>query len=105
MRRIIQYATVLMIGATSAASETQEDFEASAMQMALAANCRAAYGEHELFELAFSRFEKVAQQTGQDISEEEIKDTKQRLYEIEAEPEENVFMRGFCQNLKEQLLP
>lgn len=97
--------TLLLIGtAPPAVADIQEDFEAAGVQLAIAANCRASYGENELFEVAFARFEELARDADQGISDAEMDEAKQNLYELEAETGDNLFMRGFCENLKEKLL-
>lgn len=91
--------------AHSALADTQDDFDAAGVQLAIAAGCRASYGENELFEVAFANFEKIARKSSQDITDEELADAKQKLYETEAETGDNFFLRGFCEKLKEELLP
>lgn len=91
--------------ASQAAAEGNEEFKAAALQVAIAANCRATYGQHDLFEAAFSNFEAVAEETEAELSELELAEMKQELYDIEAEPEGNMFLEGFCKKLTAQLLP
>lgn len=97
--------SLIVLGANAALSDPQKELEAAGMQIAIAANCRASYGEHELFEIAFAQFEYLARSSDHDISDEELAETKQTLYEIEADPEYNLFMHGFCNKLKEELMP
>jgi len=86
-------------------ADLQEEFQAAGVQLAIAANCRATYGENELFEVAFARFEELAREADQGISDKEMEEAKLNLYEMEAETGDNPFMRGFCNMLKEELLP
>jgi hypothetical protein len=95
----------LMVVSQPVVADPDEEFLAAGMQLGIAANCRASYGDHELFEVAFARFEDIALRTGQDITDKELDEAKQKFYEMEAETEENIFMRGFCKNLREELLP
>jgi len=98
--------TLILIGnAPPAVADLQEDFQAAGVQLAIAANCRASYGENELFEIAFARFEELARESGQGISDAELDEARQNLHEVEAETDDNLFVRGFCENLKETLLP
>lgn len=95
----------LMVVSQPVVADPDEEFLAAGMQLGIAANCRASYGDHELFEVAFARFEDIALRTGQDVTDKELDEAKQKFYEMEAETEENIFMRGFCKNLREELLP
>jgi len=89
----------------SALAGEQKNFEVAGMQLAIAANCRASYGEDDLFEIAFTNFENLARGSGHNITDEELAKAKQKLYETEAETGDNPFLRGFCKELKEKLLP
>jgi hypothetical protein len=96
---------ILMVISQPVVADPEDEFLAAEMQLGIAANCRASYGDHELFEVAFAQFEDVALRTGQDITDKELDEAKQKLYEMEAETEENLFLRGFCKDLREELLP
>lgn len=98
-------AIILAVCASQAAAEMNEKFKAAAVQVAIAANCRATYGQHDLFEVAFANFEAVAERTEADLSELELAEMKQELYDFEAEPEGNILLEGFCKKLAAQLLP
>lgn len=95
----------LMVVSQPVVADPDEEFLAAGMQLGIAANCRASYGDHKLFEVAFARFENIALRTSQDITDKELDEAKQKFYEMEAETEDNIFMRGFCKNLREELLP
>jgi hypothetical protein len=105
MRTIISSTFIVICAASSAVADTQKTFETAAFQVALAANCRASYGDHELFEVVFENFAKAAQKAEVRMSDEEIIEAKQELYKVEAESGENPFMYGFCKELREKMLP
>ncbi|MBL4872019.1 MAG: hypothetical protein JKY41_01165 [Rhodobacteraceae bacterium] len=86
-------------------ADVQKDYEAAAMRLAIAAGCRASYGEYELFEVALAEFERMAVVSNTDITAEELAEMKQRLYATEATKDGNMFMLGFCESLKKMLLP
>lgn len=97
--------SLIVVGTHAALADPQKELEAAGMQIAIAANCRASYGEHELFEIAFAQFEDLVRSSDHDISDEELAEMKQAMYETEADPEYNLFMHGFCNKLKEELMP
>lgn len=101
MRNSFMSALVVVTSLPSLAYSEQSNMETAAMQMALAANCRANYGDHDLFEVAFKRFQELAFEEKPDLSAKEIDDMRQTLYEIEAETGNNPFLKGFCDKLKE----
>lgn len=85
--------------AHTALADTQDDFNAAGVQLAIAANCRASYEEDELFEVAFANFENLARKSSQDITDEELADAKQKLYEMEAERLTTIsFCAGFARS-------
>lgn len=98
-------ASVPFLAGSVALAATQKEFETAAMGLALSANCRASYGDHELFEAAFSKFEKIVREFDGGPSNAEVVASKEKLYQVEAIAEENMFMRGFCEKLKKELLP
>lgn len=105
MRKKAIQVALLMACATPAVGDSQEDFKDAGMQLGFAALCRATYGDHELFEEAFSYFRKTARDTNQDISDEELNEAKLELYEMEAESGENPILRSICEKLRNELLP
>lgn len=88
-----------------ASAATEEEYKTASMQLVIAASCRATYGEDELFEVAFSRFEQVARSTEAPLRNSEIKETKQKMYELDAMEGGNPFLKAFCEKLKEEFLP
>ena len=72
MLRFLLTATIYFIGFELEANEQQQELEAAGMQLAIAAGCRANYGEYELFEIAFDRFSELAKKADPPITTEEL---------------------------------
>lgn len=105
MRFLLSITALATLSLSPASAEEEPtELEAAGMQVALAASCRATYGENELFEVAFTRMEGIAHKSGVEVSRREMMKFKEELYDIEPGDEDNMFLRGFCTKLKEHLM-
>ena len=103
-RHGITASFLMLLATTLTAAEHKENYEAAGIRLAIAANCRANYGDHELFEVAFSQFEIAAQTSPQDFTKSQMSELKNEFYQIEADEGDNPFLRGACQNLRDLLI-
>lgn len=105
MLRFLLTAAVCFVGFELEADEQQDELVTAGFQLAIAAGCRANYSDYELFEVAFDRFASLAEKAAPPLSSEELLGVKKELYETEAEEGDNVFLRAFCEEIRQQLLP
>lgn len=74
------------------------------MAVAIAAQCRANFGDDRLFEVAFTRMEAHLRTVEKPPSPSEVLELKQKMYELDATEGENPFLKGFCDTLRGSIL-
>lgn len=97
---VAAFALVAFTPQTGAA----DDYEAVAVQAAIASVCRAKYGEDDLFDVAFQRLVDAADRAGS-ATAADLAQARAEMMAIEDDGQENLFARGFCDLLRQQIMP